>query len=152
MILKDGMLLYHGSYTAIETISLEKCTKGKDFGKGFYLTSDIGQAKNFIKMSIRKAQGFDLIDSAQDYGYITSFQYNEPAEGIKTHIFEVADKEWLWYVSQNRRKRLAELLAGRIDPSIDESDIIVGKIANDKTNPVTNRIGRTDNFKSSFRG
>ena len=35
--LKDGMLLYHGSYTIVKEISLEKCGNAKDFGKGFYL-------------------------------------------------------------------------------------------------------------------
>ncbi|WP_196814247.1 DUF3990 domain-containing protein [Butyrivibrio sp. LC3010] len=40
MKLKDGMLLYHGSYTSVENIDLNQCMNGKDFGKGFYLTSD----------------------------------------------------------------------------------------------------------------
>ena len=39
MTLKDGMLLYHGSYTSVESISLDQCARGKDFGRGFYLTS-----------------------------------------------------------------------------------------------------------------
>ena len=41
--LKDGMLLYHGSYTGISRIDLDKCTRGLDFGKGFYLTSSFEQ-------------------------------------------------------------------------------------------------------------
>ena len=36
MNLEDGMLLYHGSYAAIDTIKLSKCASGKDFGRGFY--------------------------------------------------------------------------------------------------------------------
>ena len=36
MILKDGMLLYHGSYAPIDKIDLSMCASGKDFGKGFY--------------------------------------------------------------------------------------------------------------------
>ena len=34
MTLKDGMILYRGSYTAIEEVSLEQSTQGKDFGRG----------------------------------------------------------------------------------------------------------------------
>ena len=33
--LTDGMILYHGSYTEVSQIQLEKCSKGKDFGRGF---------------------------------------------------------------------------------------------------------------------
>ena len=53
MILKDGMLLYHGSYAPIHEIDLSMCASGKDFGKGFYLTDDLEQAKGFIKNSLR---------------------------------------------------------------------------------------------------
>lgn len=49
MKLVDGMMLYHGSYTPVQTIDLTKCAAGKDFGRGFYLTADKLQAKNFIK-------------------------------------------------------------------------------------------------------
>lgn len=39
MELRDGMILYHGSYCEIKTPDLAKCADFKDFGKGFYLTS-----------------------------------------------------------------------------------------------------------------
>ena len=39
--LKNGMFLYHGSYAKVEKIDLGMCANAKDFGKGFYLTSDI---------------------------------------------------------------------------------------------------------------
>ncbi len=45
MTLYDGMLLYHGSYTAVDNIDLEMCTEGKDFGRGFYMTSSQQQAR-----------------------------------------------------------------------------------------------------------
>ncbi len=32
MELREGMLLYHGSYTEIRRIDLSKCETGKDFG------------------------------------------------------------------------------------------------------------------------
>lgn len=52
MKLKDGMMLYHGSYTSVQNIDLTKCSAGKDFGKGFYVTADELQAKNFIRTSL----------------------------------------------------------------------------------------------------
>ena len=61
MKLEDGMLLYHGSYAQIDTIDLTVCATGKDFGQGFYLTESLGQARSFIKNSIRKAKGVGKI-------------------------------------------------------------------------------------------
>ena len=49
MNLKDGMRLFHGSYTPVERIDLGMCSDAKDFGKGFYLTSDLLQARSFVK-------------------------------------------------------------------------------------------------------
>ena len=48
MKLKDGMMLYHGSYTSVQNIDLTKCAAGK----GFYVTADELQAKNFIRTSL----------------------------------------------------------------------------------------------------
>lgn len=52
--LTDGMLLYHGSFTEVSNISLKKCTHGKDFGSGFYITSSYTQAENFVASNRRK--------------------------------------------------------------------------------------------------
>lgn len=49
------MKLYHASYTIVRDIDLSKCEQDKDFGKGFYLTTDFSQAKSFIKTSCLKA-------------------------------------------------------------------------------------------------
>lgn len=137
MILKDGMLLFHGSYTKVESVSLEMCTSGKDFGKGFYLTSDLSQARNFVKNSLKKAWSMGDAPLDQNYGYVSSFRYEKPENcDINIHIFDKADKEWLWFVSQNRRAYLAEKIKNLIDAKVFESDIIIGKIANDTTNPV----------------
>ena len=40
MILDKGLTFYHGSYTEVRNIDLDKSESGKDFGKGFYLTSN----------------------------------------------------------------------------------------------------------------
>ena len=54
LTLTDGMLLYHGSFTQVSQIDLGKCKAGKDFGRGFYVTSppillqDTSPYSNFI--------------------------------------------------------------------------------------------------------
>ncbi|MBR6837784.1 MAG: DUF3990 domain-containing protein, partial [Oscillospiraceae bacterium] len=100
-MLKDGMLLYHGSYAAIETIDLSKCVHGKDFGKGFYLTENHEQARSFIINSIRKARNTNNISVNQNYGFVSVFKYHKIDEDILTYSFETADRNWLWYVSMN---------------------------------------------------
>ena len=42
--LKDGFILYHGSYCEVKAPDLAKCAKRKDFGQGFYLTTSKEQA------------------------------------------------------------------------------------------------------------
>lgn len=44
LTLTNGMLLYHGSFTQVSEIDLNKCKQGKDFGRGFYVTSSYKQA------------------------------------------------------------------------------------------------------------
>ncbi len=136
MKLKDGMLLYHGSYTPVENIDLNKCEAGKDFGKGFYVTADKNQAKNFIRTSLLKAKARKKIPDAQNFGYVTCYEYHNALTDLPVFEFADADKEWLWFIALNRRGHLAKDLAAKINYSLFSSEIIVGKIANDTTNPV----------------
>ena len=43
--IKDGLILYHGSYCEVKEPDLKKCAKKKDFGQGFYLTTSKEQTK-----------------------------------------------------------------------------------------------------------
>ena len=101
MKLKDGMILYHGSYTPVQNIDLTKCAAGKDFGKGFYVTANELQAKNFIRTSLLKAKGLKQIDDKQNYGYVTCYKYHAPTEFMPIYEFSDADKEWLLFISLN---------------------------------------------------
>lgn len=136
MKLVDGMLVYHGSYTPVEVVDLAKCAAGKDFGRGFYVTADKVQARNFIKTSLLKAKRLKQIPETQNFGYVTCYKYNAPKENIPIFEFEEANQEWLWFISLNRRNRLAKSLAPLLSKEIFKGEIIVGKIANDTTNPV----------------
>ena len=53
--IKDGLILYHGSYCEVKKPDLSMCAKRKDFGQGFYLTTSREQAESFVKTSIVKA-------------------------------------------------------------------------------------------------
>ena len=135
-MLENGTILYHGSYIAVEKIDLGKCVEGKDFGKGFYLTTDLDQAKSFIKTSIKKARKTGAVSDSQKHGFVTAFKYYSTAELLSTYEFEDANKLWLWFIAVNRRSNLAEALSSRIPDELKSADIITGKIANDTTNPV----------------
>ena len=76
--LKDGMLLYHGSYTGISRIDLDKCTHGLDFGKGFYLTSSFEQAYAYVPLSVKKAVRLGVVpeDFNLEDGIISVYRFH----------------------------------------------------------------------------
>ena len=136
MKLRDGITLYHGSYVPIDVIDLDKCASGKDFGKGFYLTSNQRQAQRFIQTSLRKAKNIGAAAYGQTYGFVSAFAYHEPRNALRIYEFPDANEEWLWFVSLNRRASLAAQLLPVVDSQLLDADVIIGKIANDTTNPV----------------
>ena len=128
--LSDGMLLYHGSYKEISKIDLLKCSNGLDFGKGFYVTSSFNQALNYIPSSVKKniRRGILPKDYSIKDGMVSIYKFHMSQE-LLLHYFEDADLDWLHYVASNRNNTLfAEFRA-----SLDSTDIICGKIANDNT-------------------
>lgn len=126
--LTDGMFLYHGSFTEVSMIDLDKCRQGKDFGRGFYVTSSYAQAKSFVPLSINKQINKGNLVSDYSTGYISIFRFHLTPD-IAIHTFSSADKDWLHFVASNRRKALF--------PAVRNTymgfDIIGGKIANDRT-------------------
>lgn len=128
--LKDGMLLYHGSYTEIPRIDLDKCTHGLDFGKGFYLTSSFNQAYAYVPLSAKKAVRIGIVPgnfNLED-GQISVYRFHYDPN-LLFHPFPSANSEWLHFVSANRNQSLfPELLK-----KYRTTDIIAGKIADDQT-------------------
>ncbi len=125
---KEEILLYHGSFLPVPIIDLNKCQEGKDFGKGFYLTTSYTQAKKFIPMSIKKQIMIGEIPSETHIGYISIYKLTLSKE-LKIHSFPTADKEWLHFIAENRRKGSFPNLRKQYQ----EYDIISGKIADDRT-------------------
>ena len=126
MILKERMTIYHGSYVPIEEPILQMCRSRKDFGKGFYLTTDYEQAKRFTAASINKAIAEGRIDSNHNMGYISAYELGSVSD-INCFEFKAADEEWLRCVV-NHRKETEDISRW------EKYDIIAGKIANDNTN------------------
>ena len=137
MILNDEMTLYHGSYVPIDDVDLSMCDESKDFGRGFYLTTSKQQAASFIKTSLAKAKQKDRIPKEQQCGYVTIYKLHLNPE-IKFYEFDSASKEWLYYISINRRNALKDKLKALLHDDLDAYEVVVGKIANDDTNATLN--------------
>ena len=112
------MILFHGTNADIEAIDLMKGLRYKDFGKGFYVTSEKSTA---IRMALKKARLFGGIPT------LITYELDESAlqqSDMKIKRFpEIASVEWLLFVDANRDKK-------SVVP-VHNYDIVIGPIAND---------------------
>lgn len=113
------MKLYHGSNIAVEKPKILQSDRRLDFGTGFYLTSSYEQADRWAFLTAkRRGEGKPII---------TSYDFDEKAlSSLKVIRFGEASAEWLKFVANNRNIRDFK----------DESDIVIGPVANDRTMPV----------------
>ncbi len=109
------MLLYHGSNLVISNPRIIESRRFLDFGTGFYLTSDLDQAK---KWSIRTKERTNEGDSL-----VSVFEVeNSDISKLNLLAFKTADVKWLKYVAKNRTESFS-----------DNYDIVYGPVANDQT-------------------
>lgn len=113
------MILYHGSNVAVEKPKILQSDRRLDFGTGFYLTSSYEQAERWAFLTAkRRGEGKQII---------TTYDFNVGAlSSLKVMRFEKSSVEWLKFVSNNRN----------VSNFSDESDIVIGPVANDRTMPV----------------
>ena len=116
--------VYHGSYMIVDTPDLDKCRSGKDFGKGFYLTTDKDQAIRFAKI-VAKRYGTQS-------GFVNEYTLSDFVH-LKVFEFESTDRDWLDCIIGNRISEYKEL-AG----PWRKYDVICGKIADDDTSQTIN--------------
>lgn len=112
------MKLYHGSTFIVKEPNLEILNYRTDFGKGFYTTTDIEQAKKWTK--IKKER---LVQEMPDFElkkYINIYEYYENKD-LKILDFVEATEEWLDFIYKNRISN--ELL--------HNYDIVKGPVADD---------------------
>ncbi|MBR6590718.1 MAG: DUF3990 domain-containing protein [Bacteroidaceae bacterium] len=134
------MKLYHGSNTEIEFIDLTKGRKGKDFGRGFYLSEDYKQAVKMSEIVVRK--------EGDGVPCVTCFELDEVAiEQLNIKQFEGYTREWAEFVLANRRNRT--------DEQIHSYDIVIGPIADDAVGVQVRQLSRGyisfDNFLENIR-
>lgn len=129
-MIHDGLILYHGSYHEILVPDLKYCRDGKDFGKGFYLTSSKRQAEKFTRTAVIKARR-DGLPIADRYGVVSVFKV-ESLRNLRIFEFKDADRDWLHCVVAYRKKGVYS----DVRESFADYDVMIGKIANDNTNLV----------------
>lgn len=87
----SGMKLFHGTDQKFDNIDLKYAKDLKDFGKGFYLTSNFEQAQQWAR---RKRNEFAYI-----YEYMVC---DIDMSSLKILKLLVYDKKWLDFITQNR--------------------------------------------------
>lgn len=120
----NNITVYHGSFTEVPSPDLKKCKEGKDFGRGFYLTTDKNQAVKFAKLIAQRYSA--------SYGVLNEYVLSD-INDLSYFDFENTDIDWLNCVVGNRRKQFRHL-----SENWKNYDIISGKVANDDTSTVIN--------------
>ena len=112
------MRLYHGSKSglsgAVAPVSRDVC----DFGRGFY-------------MGTESTQPLTLICHGESPKF---YDIDFDLEGLRVHRFE-PDVEWAMFVAWNRKvipDRFRPCYDDKFLPIVQSSDVIAGKIANDR--------------------
>lgn len=112
------MKIYHGSTFIVKEPDLEILNYRTDFGKGFYTTTDIEQAKRWTK--IKKDRIEKEYKGQNLKRYVNIFEYKEN-EDLNILKFEEATEEWLKFVFKNRQS----------DELVHQYDIVIGPVADD---------------------
>jgi hypothetical protein len=108
------VILFHGSFAAVEKPNLSFSRSATDFGKGFYTTPLYEQAVSWAKRI------------ARENAVVSSYRFLRPVnkfpKDIKLLEFNTHSKRWLDFVT-----------ACRLGQPVDEDyDLIIGGVADDK--------------------
>lgn len=112
------MKLYHGSDILITKPEIEKGRPYKDFGKGFYLSDDLQQARNMA--SQKAALSPDAVP------VVSTFEFRESAMtdgSLCVRHFDTYTEEWAEFVLHNRDRKTPQ--------PFHNYDIVYGPIADD---------------------
>ena len=71
------MAILFTSYMPVEKPLVERCRNGKDFGRGFYVTTSEDQAKAFTSSSVKKAITEGKVSALHDHGVVSVYRYHE---------------------------------------------------------------------------
>ena len=115
------MRLYHGSNVEVATPKLMPRVRALDFGRAFYLTSNLEQASRWARTSVLRRGDGEAVVSIYEFD-------EEAASALRILRFDEPGAAWLKYVTRNR--------TGFADDA--DYDIVAGPVANDNTMPVLN--------------
>ncbi len=113
------MKLYHGSNVKIEKIDLCRGRVGKDFGRGFYLSSDKQQAAVMAQTAVER--------EGHGVPFLNCFDFDESclkSGTLRVKVFEGYSQEWAEFIVANRNNRT--------DKQVHDYDIVYGPIADDR--------------------
>ncbi len=105
------MEVYHTSNVRVECPDTLHSRRNLDFGPGFYFTSIREQAENYAARFRRQGEP----------AWLNIYDFDEDWSGWKVKSFNAYDDEWLDFVMQCREGE-----------DVEEYDLVVGGIANDK--------------------
>ena len=118
------MVLYHGTNQIIREIDLNKSRLRTDFGKGYYLGSNLGVAREWAK----SRAAFSGTPIVMRYSLDVAV-FND--KSINSCKFDSPTVEWLNFVRDNRRRSAKSVSTAEPRHNFD---IVSGAIANDKVN------------------
>ena len=115
------MIVYHGSTMIVEQPDILHSYRPLDFGKGFYVTTNVKQAEHWaLRKSLITRKGKPLINV---------YEMEQNWSGLQVKTFDDDLIEWIDFVCACRDG--AELYKN--------FDLIAGKVANDKVFRVVDR-------------
>ncbi len=119
------MILYHGTNIDIQSIDLALCRPYKDFGRGFYTTELLDQARKMAKRVARIYGGNPIVNIYQiNDGFMQT-------EGLNIKDFgNIPSERWALFVMNNRNKYFTDFKSS--DCNFDcKYDIVCGPVADD---------------------
>lgn len=119
------MKLYHGSNIEITAVDLNRTRRGKDFGRGFYVSADYMQAVEFAENVVRR-EGFGVPT-------VSSFEFDESYfSQLSIKQFDGYTREWAEFVLANRNNNS--------DVTLHSYDVVIGPIADDSVGTQIRRL------------
>ena len=105
------MKLYHGTNKDFDRIELLKSKPNKDFGRGFYLSADYGQALNMAQVKVEQLETGSLV--VQSY-IVEDNAFND----LSVLRFDGYSEEWAKFILLNRNNPT--------DKPVHEYDVVIG--------------------------
>lgn len=134
----SNIRLYHGTIADFNIIDLKHCKDKKDFGKGFYTTTDINQA---IKLARRMKSTQYLEGNVNAKAYVYEFIFDkELLSQLSTHNFQNASLSWIDYILKNRYSDYRNQ---------QDYDVVIGKVADVIAKRVMNQFVDAYGIKAS---